>query len=67
MQLNVYLMTDPIVGTMLTIYSLLEEMLCSMKIHLCFSLCVLLQECCMAVPLSQIIFIEEQAAGIGKR
>ncbi|KAM6464993.1 vacuolar protein-sorting-associated protein 36 isoform 2-T2 [Liasis olivaceus] len=23
-------------------------------------------ECCMAVPLSQIIFIEEQAAGIGK-
>ncbi|XP_044300136.1 vacuolar protein-sorting-associated protein 36-like [Varanus komodoensis] len=23
-------------------------------------------ECCMAIPLSQIIFIEEQAAGIGK-
>lgn len=25
------------------------------------------QECCMAIPLSQIVFIEEQAAGIGKR
>ncbi|XP_012890268.1 PREDICTED: vacuolar protein-sorting-associated protein 36 [Dipodomys ordii] len=24
-------------------------------------------ECCMAIPLSQIVFIEEQAAGIGKR
>ncbi|KAL6038978.1 hypothetical protein STEG23_007108 [Scotinomys teguina] len=24
------------------------------------------QECCMAIPLSQIVFIEEQAAGIGK-
>uniref|UniRef100_A0A670Y812 Vacuolar protein-sorting-associated protein 36 n=1 Tax=Pseudonaja textilis TaxID=8673 RepID=A0A670Y812_PSETE len=24
------------------------------------------KECCMAIPLSQIIFIEEQAAGIGK-
>nr|2DX5_A Chain A, Vacuolar protein sorting protein 36 [Mus musculus] len=23
-------------------------------------------ECCMAIPLSQIVFIEEQAAGIGK-
>ena len=25
------------------------------------------QECCMAILLSQIVFIEEQAAGIGKR
>lgn len=25
------------------------------------------QECCIAMPLSQIIFFEEQAAGIGKR
>lgn len=25
------------------------------------------QECCLSMPLSQIIFFEEQAAGIGKR
>lgn len=26
-----------------------------------------LQECCICIPLSQVIFFEEQAAGIGKR
>jgi len=27
----------------------------------------IIQECCIAIPLSQVVFIEEQAAGIGKR
>lgn len=45
--------------------SRIAQPFCMMRWLLCF-FCHL-QECCIAMPLSQIIFFEEQAAGIGKR
>lgn len=36
-------------------------------VTLIFISLLMLQECCIAMPLSQILFFEEQAGGIGKR